>query len=154
LVADLTGVLKTLERWSPWLLAPAAILVAFAVSWLSSIVQSWRSAPGVHAQYRLFEFFSPGSVDWAVWILVGVALVAMGRHVDGGTSADRPQDHLIPLALMVAAATVGLSAVIDILVEITNFGNGVIDALSGLISYLAVIPMAAAAGWWANRLRH
>jgi hypothetical protein len=134
--------------------AASAILVAFAVSWLSAILQSLRHAPGVHSQYRVFEFFSPGSVDWAVWILVAVALVAVGRRLAVETPAGSPAHRAIVLLLLAAATAVGLSAVIDVLVELTNFGNGIDDALSGLVSYLAVIPLAAAAGWWANQLRH
>jgi hypothetical protein len=152
LPAELTAVLKTMDHWSPWLVAPVAVLIAFAVSWLSSVLQSLRHAPGVHAQYRVFVFFSPGSVDWAMWILVGVAVFAWGRHLHG-EAASTPQHRLISLGLMAAAAAVTVSAVIDILVELTNFGNGIDDAVSGLVSYLAALPIAAAAGWWANHLR-
>ena len=53
------------------------------------------------------------------------------------------------VALFLAACAVGLSASIDLLIELTSFGGGIDAAFSALIGYAAVLPIAAATAWWA-----
>jgi hypothetical protein len=38
-------------------------------------------------------------------------------------------------------------------VELTNFGHGIDAAFTGIVARLAALPVGAAAGWWAWRLR-
>jgi hypothetical protein len=57
----------------------------------------------------------------------------------------------LPTGFLLAGAAVMVSAVVGILVELTNFGNGIDAAISQLIGYLAVFGIGAAATWWAYR---
>ena len=54
---------------------------------------------------------------------------------------------------MASAIAVGVSALINFVVELTNFGNGVNSAFGGLLAYLAVLPVAAVAAWWVHAER-
>ena len=143
---------RHLKGRSPWVLGAAAILVAFATNWFADVVLAFRHAPGTTSQDRVMQFFAPGSIDWGVAVLLGVCLVAAGRRFDLGTAAPGLLNHALSLGLFVAAAAVGTSAAIDLLVELTNFGHGIDAALSGLVSYAAVLPLAAVSTWWAHRL--
>ena len=125
--------------------------MAFVIGWLASVLQAFRHIPGQTGQNRVLLFFGPGSVEWAAVVLLGVALVAAGRRFDL-TSAAGPHQDAVAVGLLGAAAAVAVSAVIGILVELVNFGHGIDQALSGLVGYLAVLPIAAASGWWAYRL--
>jgi hypothetical protein len=62
-------------------------------------------------------------------------------------------EHALPVALMASAIAVGGSAVIDLIVELTNFGNGINAAFGGLIAYLAVLPVAGVSAWWVHAER-
>jgi hypothetical protein len=136
---------------SPWLLGATALLAAFVLSWLATVIEAFRHIPGQTGQNRVLQFFGLGTVGWAGIILLGVALMAAGRRFEL-TSAAGPLQNVVAAALFVAAAIVGISALIDILVELANFGHGIAQALSGLVGYLAALPVAAATGWWAYRL--
>jgi hypothetical protein len=65
----------------------------------------------------------------------------------------RSLQRILPMALIVSALAVGGSALIDVIVELTNFGNGISAAFTGLIGYLAVLPVAAVAAWWVHAER-
>lgn len=147
------GGLSVLHNGSVWLLGAGAILVAFIITWMANVIEAFRHGPGIDSQYRIMQFFSPGSIDWGVGILLAVALLAVGRHLDPPKSEGAGHHSLITLAAFLAAGAVAASAVIDVLVELTNFGNGIDDALAGLISYLAVIPLGLVAAWWAFLIR-
>jgi hypothetical protein len=144
--------MRDLKLRSPWVLASAAIVVAFAVSWLASILLAFRHDPFETGQDRVLQFFSPGSDVWAVAIVVAVGLLAAGRRFDARATAPGGIDDVMPTALLLAALAVALSASIDVLVELTNFGHGVDGALAGLLGYLAAVPVGVAAAWWAHQL--
>jgi hypothetical protein len=137
------------DHHSPWILTSGAILVAFVVAWLSSIIRAFRHAPGLPGRDRVLEFFSPGSIVWAIAIVVAVILLSMGHHLEPVTAKRSDTAGLLPVGLFLAACIVGLSAFIDFLVELTTFGNGVNAAFAGFIQYAAVLPIAAATAWWA-----
>ncbi len=143
---------RHLKGRSPWVLGAAAILVAFAASWFADVVLAFRHAPGATSQDRVLQFFAPGSIDWGVAILLAVCLLAAGRRFDLGTAASSVLNDALSLTLFLAAGAVGVSAAIDLLVELTNFGHGIDAALSGLVSYAAVLPLASVSAWWAHRL--
>lgn len=144
--------MRHLRGHSPWVLGAVAILVAFATVWFADLVLAFRHAPGITSQDRVLQFFAPGSIDWGVAILLAVCLVAAGRRFDLGTAARSTLHDALSLGLFLAAGVVGASAAIDLLVELTNFGHGIDAALSGLISYAAVLPLASVSAWWAHRL--
>jgi hypothetical protein len=143
---------RHLKGHSPWVLGAVAILVAFATSWFADLVLAFRHAPGSTSQDRVMQFFAPGSIDWGIAVLLGVCLVAGGRRFDLSSAAPGVVNDGVSLGLMLAAGAVGVSATIDLLVELTNFGHGIDAALSGLVGYAAVLPLAGVSVWWAHRL--
>ena len=76
------------------------------------------------------QFFEPGALIWAVSILVGLALFAVGRHVDPVANQKSPLVSWLPTGFLLAGAAVMISAVVGVLVELTNFGNGIDSAIS------------------------
>jgi hypothetical protein len=138
-------------------------VVAFFVAWLAGILLSFRHQPGFTARARVLQFFSPGSLFWGVGVLVALILHELGRrldpvptatHSDAAPAASAHQARLaefLPIGLLAAAAGVCLSAVVGILVELTNFGNGIDASFSGLITYLAILGLGGAATWWAYK---
>ena len=143
---------RHLKGHSPWVLAAVSILVAFATSWFADLVLAFRHAPGSTSQDRVMQFFAPGSIEWGVAVLLGVCLIAAGRRFDLSSRAPSVLNDGVSVGLMLAAGAVGVSATIDLLVELTNFGHGIDAALSGLVSYAAVLPVAGVSAWWAHRL--
>lgn len=143
---------RDLKQRSPWVLASAAILLAFAATWLASILLAFRHDPFETGQERVLEFFTPGSIVWAVAVVLAVGLLAAGRRFDTAATAAVGFNEAMPTALLLAACVVAVSAAIDVLVELSNFGHGVDAALSGLLAYLAALPLGVAAAWWAHQM--
>lgn len=143
---------RDLKQRSPWVLASAAILLAFAATWLASVLLAFRHDPFETGQERVLQFFSPGSIVWAVAIVVAVGLLAAGRRFDMAATAAGGINDAMPTALLLAACVVSVSSAIDVLVELTNFGHGVDAALAGLLGYLAALPVGLAAAWWAHHM--
>jgi hypothetical protein len=141
--------LKEVTDHPPLVLAAGSILVAFAIAWFAGVVLSFRHAPGLGARSRVLQFFEPGSFQWAAAILVALALWSLSRHFDPTPARRFRVAEALPLGLFLAAAAVVISAAIGVLVELTDFGNGIDEAFSQLIGYVAVIGMGAAAAWWA-----
>jgi hypothetical protein len=137
--------------------------VAFFVAWFAGILLSFRHLPGLSGRARVLQFFTPGSPFWGVAVLVALTLQGLGRRFDpipaASPSDTRPPAaarqarlaELLSVGLLAAAAAVCLSAAVGILVELTNFGNGIDAAFSGLITYLAVLGLGGAATWWAYK---
>jgi hypothetical protein len=148
---------------SAWHLASAAILVAFVVSWFAGILLSFRHTPGLTARGRILQFFAPGTLGWALAVLLAIALFEVGRRVDPIPSADPAETvssaqrrkrrfvGLLPLGLFLAGAAVTVSALVGVLVELSNFGNGIDAAFSSLLSFLALVGIGAAETWLAFR---
>jgi multisubunit Na+/H+ antiporter MnhF subunit len=141
-----------LTHRSPWVLGAGSVLVAVALTWLASALLAFRHAPGMTSQERVMQFFSPGALDWGVAVLLGVALLAAGRRFDMRMAGPDALRDAASLGLCLMALAVGVSAAIDVLVELTNFGHGVDVAFAGLIAHAAALPLAAVAAWWAERL--
>jgi hypothetical protein len=137
---------------SPWVLAAGGVLLAFVVEWFSSALGAFRHAPGLTGQARVLLLFAPGSFEWAAAMVLGLALVAAGRRFDLGSAALDKLNEAVSIGLLLGSTAVGVSAAVGILVELASFGHGINAALSGLIGYLGVLPVAAAATWWAYRL--
>jgi len=140
---------RDVEDHSPWVLASGAILVTFSLGWVAAILLAFRHQPGLTGRDRVVQFFAPGSLIWALAIVLAVSLLSVGHRLDPIAARKSDTGESLPLALFLAAGVVGVSAVIDLLVELTSFGSGIDVALSSLIGYAAVLPIAAATGWWA-----
>lgn len=143
------GVAKDLAAEAPWALAAAAIVVAFAIAWFANIISAFRHAPGLSGADRVVTFFSPGSFTWALALILGLALLDLGRKFEPASPRHPALRHLLPLALLLGAVAVVISAVIDALVELTNFGHGIDAAFSAIIAYLGVLAIGVPAVWWA-----
>ena len=141
--------LTELREQSAWVLGAAAILVAFAIGWLVGILLAFRHAPGYTARDRILQFFEPGSLSWALAILLALTLITIARKFDPAPARRSGIHELLPAGLFVAGAAVVVSSVIGILVELTNFGHGIDAAFAALIGYVAVLLVGAAATWWA-----
>jgi len=141
-----------LTRRSPWVLGAGAVLAAVVLTWFASALLAFRHSPGTTSQERVIQFFAPGALDWGVAVLFGVALLAAGRRFDMRMAGPDSLRDAVSLGLCLMALAVGVSAVIDVLVELTNFGHGIDVALSGLLAHAATVPLAAVAAWWAERL--
>jgi multisubunit Na+/H+ antiporter MnhF subunit len=146
-----TGV-SDLTRRSPWVLGAGAVLVALVLTWLASALLAFRHAPGTTSQERVIQFFAPGALDWGVAVLLGVALLAAGKRFDMRMTGPDSVRDAVSLGLCLMALAVGVSAAIDVLVELTNFGHGIDVAFAGLLAHAAALPLAAVAAWWAERL--
>ncbi len=146
---------------SPWLLASAAILVAFIVAWFAGILLSFRHSAGLTARARILQFFAPGTLGWGLAVLVAIVLFEVGRRYAPLPRADRAETmsgarlrkkrfvELLPLGLSLAGAAVTVSTLIGVLVELTNFGNGIDAAFASLLNYLALVGVGAAETWLA-----
>jgi multisubunit Na+/H+ antiporter MnhF subunit len=141
-----------LTNRSPWVLGAGAALVALVLTWLASALLAFRHAPGTTSQERVMQFFAPGALDWGVAVLFGVALLAAGRRFDMRMTGPDAVRDAVSLGLCLMALAVGVSAAIDVLVELTNFGHGIDVAFAGLLAHAAALPLAAVAAWWAERL--
>jgi multisubunit Na+/H+ antiporter MnhF subunit len=141
-----------LTRRSPWVLAAGSVLVGLVITWLASALLAFRHAPGTTSQERVIQFFAPGALDWGVAALLGVALLAAGRRFDMRMAGPDALRDAVSLGLCLMSLAIGVSAAIDVLVELTNFGHGIDAALSGLLVHGAALPLAAVAAWWAERL--
>jgi multisubunit Na+/H+ antiporter MnhF subunit len=141
-----------LTQRSPWVLAAGSVLVGLVITWLASALLAFRHAPGTTNQERVIQFFAPGALDWGVAALLGVALLAAGRRFDMRMAGPDALRDAVSLGLCLMSLAIGVSAAIDVLVELTNFGHGIDAALSGLLVHAAALPLAAVAAWWAERL--
>ena len=136
---------------SLYLIGAGAILVAYSLGWVDAVLSAVRHQPDLSAQSRLITLFSVGSIGWAVALLLGSALVAVGRRLD--MSASPQTAELILTGLLIAAALTVIAAAVAVLVDLTNFGHGIDAAFSDIVARLAAIPVAGAAGWWAWHTR-
>lgn len=142
--------LTEVREESAWVLGASAILVAFAIGWFVGILLSFRHAHGYSARDRILQFFEPGSLTWALAILLALTLITIARKFDPDPGRRSRMHELLPAGLLLAGAAVVLSSVVGILVQLTNFGNGIDAAFAGLFGSVAVLLMGAAATWWAH----
>jgi hypothetical protein len=142
-------VAKELDKEPPWLVAAAAVVVAFALDWLGHIVLALGEPSGVPVSVRMTDFFSPGSIEWGLGVILGLALLAIGRlrRPDPGSSGGLA--HMVHIGLLAASGVVALSGLIDGLTVLTNFTPGADYVFSQLFSYIGAIVLGAAASLWA-----
>jgi hypothetical protein len=140
---------KDLAKEAPWALVASAIVVAFAVDWFANILSSLRHQPGLNGVDRIATFFSPGTILWALAVVLALALLDLGRRFDPTPAHPSKLRDLLPGVVFLAAAIVVVSAVIGLFAELTNFGNGIDSAFSAIVQYLAVLAIGAPAVWWA-----
>jgi hypothetical protein len=151
------------------MLGVLAILVAFAITWLSDIIDTFQHFPGLPARGRILRFFAVGDLTWALALLVAVLLLAAGIRLFAAPPRSLgTRLHLVAYVLAGAAASVLVSAVILLIVDLSLAGQhlfpqeelahvslglpaGINQAFVAALDDLAVLPIAGAAGWWAYR---
>ncbi len=138
-----------LREQSAWVLGAAAILVAFALAWLMGILQAFQHGQGYGARDRVLVFFEPATLSWALAILLALTLITIARKFEAAPSRSARLHEVVPAGLFLAGAAVMGSSVVGILVELSNFGNGIDAAFAGLLKYVAVLLIGTAATWWA-----
>lgn len=134
---------------SPFVLAGAAVVVAFALGGLYSLLVALRHQPGLTGQQRALDLFSSGSLEWAAILLFATGLVAARRP----SRPEEPVAGVVLTGLVVSAVLATLALGCGLFVELTNFGQGIDAAFAGIIARLAAVPITLVAGWWAWQQR-
>ncbi|HVA73107.1 MAG TPA: hypothetical protein VNF71_00900 [Acidimicrobiales bacterium] len=140
-----------LREESPWMLASAGVLVALAAYWVASVVAAFEHGHHLTAQERVLRIFAPGSFVWVLGAIVAVALFSAGRRFELPPARLGPLRAPLAMALVLAGSAAVASAAMSAVVELANFGHGILAALAALLGYLGTLVLAAAAAWWANR---
>jgi hypothetical protein len=146
-----------------------AIVAAFAVVWLSDVIDTFQHFPGLPARGRILRFFAVGDLTWALALLLAVLLLAAGtRLFSPPAPALLPRVRLASYLVAGAAAVVVVSAFVVLIVDLSSAGQhllppdelahvslglpaGINQAFVAALMELAVLPIAGAAGWWAYR---
>jgi hypothetical protein len=140
---DVQAVAKT-----PWVVGAAAILAGLILYWAGSLISAFQHDAGYDARQRLIHILGPGNVDWAVAILLAVALLVLGS---AGEAKQTPLATFLYQLLLLAAALVTVAAAINAVIDLTYIGSSFDSALYGFLEYLAAVPIAGAAALWAWR---
>lgn len=129
------------------LIGAAAILVAYAFTWLEALILAVRHQPGLSVQQRLLDLFGPGSIEWGVVMLLALGLVSLAGRPEPGRPG--PLRGAVGVGLLVATGGVLAAAGLGSMVELANFGNGIDTAFAGIAARLGALVVAGAAFWWA-----
>lgn len=140
-----------LREESPWMLASAGVLVALAAYWVASIISAFEHGHHLTAQDRVLRVFAPGTFAWVLAAIVAVALFSAGRRFELPPAHPGPLRVPLAMALVLAGAVAVASAAMSAVVELANFGHGILGTLAALLGYLGTLALAAALAWWANR---
>jgi hypothetical protein len=140
---------KALSK-TPWVLCTIAVLVGLALSWFGSIISAFRHDQGLSARDRFVALLGNGNFDWALAVLLAVALLALAS-----SEADRrsPLTALVYQVAFLASAAVAAATALAAIVQLTTVGQYPDSAISGFLTSLAACPIAAAAALWAWRSR-
>jgi hypothetical protein len=132
---------------TPWVLGAAGILIGLVLYWAGSVLSAFQHDAGYDARQRLIHLLGAGDVDWAVFVLLGVALVVLGSSGE----AKPPLANFLYQLFLVAAALITVASVINAVIDLTYIGDSFDAAIYGFLEYLAAAPIAGAAALWAWR---
>ena len=135
---------------TPWVVGAAAILIGALAWWAGAIISALQHYPGggLDIRDRLLRLLAPGNLDWAVAILLAVALLVLGSSA---SSERPPMVTFLFQVLLIAAGAIAAFAVVNAIIELTTIGTSIDVALTGVLQYLAAVPIAGAAGLWCWR---
>jgi len=133
---------------TPWVVGAAAILVGLVLDWAGSIISAFQHNAGYDARQRIVHLLGPGDVEWAVIVLLGVALVVLGSP---GEAKRAPLVNFLYQLFLLAAALITVASAINAVIEVTYIGSSLDVALYSFLGYLAGVPIAGAAAFWAWR---
>jgi len=133
---------------TPWVLGAASILIGLVLYWAGSIVSAFEHDAGYDARERIVHILGAGNAAWAVAVLLAVALLVLGSTGEGKPAATT---SFVYQMLMLAAALITVSSAINAVIELTRIGSSFDFALYSFLEYLAGVPIAGAAAFWAWR---
>lgn len=133
---------------TPWVLGAAAILIGLVLYWAGSIISAFQHDAGYDIRQRIVHLLGPGDADWAVPILLAVALLVLGSS---GEAKRTPMASFLYQLLLLAAVLIAVAAAINAVIDLTYIGSSFDVAIYGFFTYLAGVPIAGAAALWAWR---
>ena len=133
---------------TPWVVGAAAILIGLVLYWAGSIVSAFQHNAGYDARQRIIQLLGPGDADWAVFVLLAVALLVLGSS---GETKRAPMAIFLYQLLLLAAALITVASAINAVIELTYIGSSFDAAIYSFLQYLAGVPIAGAAALWAWR---
>jgi len=133
---------------TPWVVGAAAILIGLVLYWAGSIVSALQHNAGYDARERIQHLLGPGDADWAVIVLLAVALLVLGSL---GEAKRAPLANFLYQLLLLAAALIAVASAINAVIDLTYIGSSFDAAIYGFLEYLAGAPIAGAAALWAWR---
>lgn len=136
---------------SPWMLASAGVLVALGAYWLASVITAFEHGHHLTAQERVLRVFAPGSFAWVIGAVLAVALFSAGRRFEVPPARPGPLRAALATGLVLAGAVAVASAAMSAVVELANFGHGILPTFAALLGYLGTLVLASALAWWANQ---
>jgi hypothetical protein len=132
---------------TPWVVGAAAILIGLVLYWAGSIISAFQHNAGYDARQRIIHLLGPGDAEWAVIVLLAIALLVLGSS---GAARAALTNFLYQL-LLVAAALITVASVINAVIDLTYIGSSFDVSIYGFLEYLAGAPIAGAAVLWAWR---
>ena len=133
---------------TPWVVGAAAIVVGLVLYWAGSIVSAFQHDAGYDARQRIIHLLGPGNVEWAIFVLLAVALLVLGSS---GEAKRAPLATFLYQLLLLAAALITVASGINAIIDLTYIGSSFDAALYGFLETLAGVPIAGAAALWAWR---
>jgi len=133
---------------TPWVVGEAAILIGLVLYWAGSIVSAFQHNVGYDARERIQHLLGPGDADWAVIVLLAVALLVLGSLEEAKRT---PLANFLYQLLLLAAALITVASVINAVIDLTYIGSSFDVSIYGFLEYLAGAPIAGAAALWAWR---
>jgi hypothetical protein len=145
---------------SPPVVGAMAILAGLVLYWFGSLISMFQHFPPGYVDFRdrLLRLLAPGDAYWAVAVLLVVALLVLGSPGDKKT----PLVAMLYKVALAAGGLVVVAAVINAILSLTYigtsinaaFGAGVPGSAGGFFIYLAAVPIAGAAVFWAWQTDH
>ena len=137
---------------APWLAGAGAILAALVLYWIGALISALQHFPGLGVRGRVLRLLQPGDVEWALALLLGVGLLVLASR-EPRPGRRSPTLEVLLSASFVAACAVGVAAVVELVIEVSRFGNTIDAAATAVFQLLAAIVIAAAAALWALSTR-
>jgi len=133
---------------TPWVLGAAAILIGLVLYWAGSVISAFQHDVGYDARQRIVHLLGPDDVEWAVFVLLALALLALGSV---GEAKRTPLANFLSQLLLLAAALITVASAINAVIDLTYIGSSFDVAIYGFLEYLAGVPIAGDAALWAWR---
>ena len=99
---------------TPWVLGAAAILMGLVLYWAGSVLSAFQHDVGYDARQRIIHLLGPGDAEWAVSVLLAVALLVLGSS---GEAKRAPMANFLYQLLLLAAALITVASVINAVID-------------------------------------